>query len=60
MIKVSVQYDGGLLPDNILLTLCDYIGEPFYYHEERLCNTAIFDMLRRFGCVRYFLKKEQQ
>ena len=28
-ISVSVQYNGGLLPDIILLTLCDYIGEPF-------------------------------
>ena len=26
---VSVQYNGGLLPDIILLTLCDYIGESF-------------------------------
>ena len=29
VINVSVQYNGGLLPDIILLTLCDYIGEPF-------------------------------
>ena len=28
-INVSVQYNGGLLPDIILLTLCNYIGEPF-------------------------------
>ena len=28
-INVSVQYIGGLLPDIILLTICDYIGEPF-------------------------------
>ena len=28
-INVSVQYNGGLLPEIILLTLCDYIGEPF-------------------------------
>ena len=27
-INVSVQYNGGLLPDIILLTLCDYIN-PF-------------------------------
>ena len=26
--NVSVQYSGGLLPDIILLALCDYIGEP--------------------------------
>ena len=30
VINVSVQYNGGLLPDIILLNLCDYIGEPFY------------------------------
>ena len=29
LINVSVQYNGGLLPDIILLTLWDYIGEPF-------------------------------
>ena len=27
-INVSVQYNGGLLPDIILLTRCDSIGEP--------------------------------
>ena len=35
-INVSVQYNGGFLPDIILLTLHDYIGEPFGYHEEFL------------------------
>ena len=29
VINVSVQCNGGLLPDIILLTLCDFIGEPF-------------------------------
>ena len=29
-INVSVQYNGGLLPDIILLTRCGYIGESFY------------------------------
>ena len=29
MVNVSVQFNGGLLPDAILLTLCDSIGEPF-------------------------------
>ena len=33
---VSVQYNGGLFPDIILLTQCGYIGEPFRYHEEVL------------------------
>ena len=27
-INVCVQYNGGLLPDIILLTQCYYIGEP--------------------------------
>ena len=35
-INVSVQYNGGLLPDIILSTRCSYIGEPFWYHEEVL------------------------
>ena len=26
--NISVQYNGELLPDIMLLTLCDYIGEP--------------------------------
>ena len=29
VINVSVRCNGGLLPDIILLTLCDSIGEPF-------------------------------
>ena len=28
-INVSVQLNGGLLPDILLLTLCDNTGEPF-------------------------------
>ena len=35
-INVSVQYNDGLLPDIILLTVCDSIGEPFQYHVEFL------------------------
>ena len=35
-INVSVQYNGGLLPDIILLTRCGYIGESVWYHEEVL------------------------
>ena len=27
--RVRLQYNGGLLPDIILLLLCDSIGEPF-------------------------------
>ena len=26
---INLQYNGGFLPDIILLTLCDYIWEPF-------------------------------
>ena len=33
-INVSVQCNGELLPDIILLTLCDFIGDPFQYHVE--------------------------
>ena len=33
-INVSVQYDGGFLPDIILLTQCS--GNPFKCHEEVL------------------------
>ena len=41
-IDVSVQYnDGGFLLDIIVLTLCDYIGEPFRYHEESYLNILI-------------------
>ena len=32
VINVSVQCNGGLLPDIMMLTLCDSIGEPFEYH----------------------------
>ena len=39
---VSVQCDGGLLPDIILLTLCDSIGEPFECHVEFLSLQPLF------------------
>ena len=42
VINVSVQYNGGLLPDIILLTLCDSIGEPFQYHIEFLSLQPMF------------------
>ena len=29
LLNVGVQYNGGLLPDIILLNLRDYVGEPF-------------------------------
>ena len=41
VINVSVQYNGGLLPDIILLTRCGYIIEElFSYHEEAFVSTA--------------------
>ena len=40
--NVSVQYNRGLLPDSILLTLCDYIGNPFRYHKEFLSLQPVF------------------
>ena len=42
VINVSVQYNGGLLLDIILLTLCDSIGEPFQYHVEFLSLQPMF------------------
>ena len=36
VINVSVQCNGGFLPEIILLTLCGNIGEPFSYHVEFL------------------------
>ena len=39
---MSVQYNGGLLPDIILLTRCGYIGEPVRYHEEALSLQPMF------------------
>ena len=41
-INVSVQYNGGLLPDIILLTLCDNIVESCRYHEEFLSLQSMF------------------
>ena len=40
--NVGVQYNGGLLPDIILLTRCGYIGEPVRYHEELLSLQPMF------------------
>ena len=32
VINVSLQHNGAFLPEIILLTLCDNIGEPFWYY----------------------------
>ena len=65
-INISVQYNGGLLPDIILLTQCYYEGIPFKCHEEVLYLQPMippkrFDifptdwgMLKRSRCVCLF------
>ena len=53
---VSVQYDGGLLPDIILLTLCDSIGESFEYHVEFL---SLHPLLEGLDMFRFFFKQER-
>ena len=38
-----LQYNSvGLLPEIMMLTLCDYIGEPFQYNEEFLSLEPMF------------------
>ena len=54
VINVSVQYNGGFLPEIILLTLCDYIREPFYYHVELLSSQPMFPP-KSFDCSGVFL-----
>ena len=60
-INVSVQYNGGFLPEIILLTLCDYSGEPFQYHEELslppVCPPKHFDCPKGLNAFRFFLKQ---
>ena len=61
---VSVQCDGGLLPDIILLTLCDSIGEPFECHVEfsslqPLFPPKPFDLLEGLDVFRFFFKQER-
>ena len=41
-INVCVQCDGGFLPDIMMLTRCDSIGEPFEYHVEFLSLQPMF------------------
>ena len=73
-INVSVQYNGGFLPDTILLTLCYYDRGTRLNAMKRVCicslcshpNVLTFShpvrgMLRRFRCVQaYFLKPYRQ
>ena len=67
-IKISVQYNGGLLPDIILLTQCYYHRNPVECHEDVLSLQPMipskrFDifppdwgMLRRSRRVQIFLQ----
>ena len=67
-IDASVQYNGGLLTDIILLTQCYYQSpNPFKCHEDVLflppmilrtrfdIFPPVWDMLRRSRCVHIFL-----
>ena len=59
VIDVSVQYSGGLLPDILLLTLCDSIGKSFQYHVEFLSLQLMFpskpfDQLEGLNAFRFF------
>ena len=61
---VSVQCNGGLPPDIILFTLCDFIGEPFQYHVEfwslqPLFPPKPFDELEGLDVFRFFFKQER-
>ena len=64
VINISVQYNGGFLPDIILLTLFDYIGEPFEYLVEFLSQSMFppryFDNFsRKGGCSERFFRYVQ-
>ena len=64
MINVSVKDNGGFLPESILLTLCNYVGEPFQYHhveflslQQPMFPPKPFDcsVRRFFSCVQQIL-----
>ena len=50
VINVSVQYNGGLLPDIILLTLCDCIGNPFNTMKN-FCLYSRYSHINLFTCL---------
>ena len=68
-INVSVQYNGGLLPDMILLTQCYYHRGTRLNAMKRFCICSLrshlnvltfppdWGMLRRSRCVHIFLQK---
>ena len=64
VINVSVQYNGGFLPEIRLLTLCDNVGdvEPFQYYLEFLSlqpmfSSKPFHWSRGLAAFRFFLNK---
>ena len=54
-LNVSVQYNGGFLPEIILLTLCDNIGVNTMYQVELLSFTTVIVPTFPGGCVQFFL-----
>ena len=74
-INVSIQYNGGFLPDIIMLTQCYYHRgtNPFKYHEEVLYLQPMIPPTKRFdifspmtggcseglGAFRFFFKQQQ-
>ena len=65
VINVSVQYNGGSFPEVILLTLCDYVGEPFKFHIEfsslqPMFPPKPFDCSGGLAAFRFFLSRSQQ
>ena len=50
VVNASVQYNGGFLPEIILLILCDFIGEPFQYLVEFLFLQPIRFLPKPFDC----------
>ena len=63
--NVSVQCKGGLLPNIILLTLCDSIGESFQYHAEFLSLQPMFppkpfDLSEGLDAFRFFFQQNRR
>ena len=50
-INVSVQYNGGLLPDIILSTRCSYIGNPFDTMKRLCLYSRCFHLNLLFGVL---------
>ena len=52
VINVSVQFNGGLLPDIILLTLCDYIEENPFNTMKSFCPFSQCPHLNLLTCLK--------